>query len=166
MIFLTVGDSSFGKKKILNATIYSCLMPSLTDRYIRLQICVLLFISQCYKDFLSQVDGHSGSGRRAAEYEVLRVEGLDEATGVPTTTVVDSDDEISFNPLVVTAAAAMSNGGRKRSRKVKRRLSAALADAELVGDSSSSSTCSSPTKMKRLRLILGKETVSTVNYSD
>ena len=110
------------------------------------------------------MEGHSTSGRCPAEYEVLRVEGLDEDPTLPT--VIDSDDEIrvdneiSFNPR---AAAITPASSRKRTRKAKRRLSAVLADVESVGDSSSSS---SPTKMKRLRLILGKETVSTVNYLD
>ena len=114
------------------------------------------------------MEGHSTSGRGPAEYEVLRVEGLDEDPTLPT--VIDSDDEIrvdneiSFNPR---AAAITPASSRKRTRKAKRRLSAVLADVESVGDSSSSSSSSSsPTKMKRLRLILGKETVSTVNYSD
>jgi hypothetical protein len=86
----------------------------------------------------------------------------------------DSDSEISFNPR--RSSSSGSNGllsatssGRKRARKAKRRLSAALADAIVDSSSSWPSTASlpsSPTKVKRLRLILGKETVSTVNYSD
>jgi len=71
-----------------------------------------------------------------AEYEVLRVEGVEAGNEIRV------DPEISFNK---DSIQKVKKGKRKRAAKVQ--------DPE------------SPTKMKRLRLILGSEKLSTVNYS-
>ncbi len=120
---------------------------------------------------------HSANGGvRGAEYEVLRLEGLDDDASSsasptpppPLLSAAESDDELRVDSEISFNPRALSAGGRKRARKTKRRLSAALAaEAETLGTTTNADSSSpSPTKMKRLRLILGKETVSTVNYSD
>ncbi len=128
--------------------------------------------------FFQAVGGghHSANGGvRGAEYEVLRLEGLDDASSSsssptpppPLLSAAESDDELRVDSEISFNPRALSAGGRKRARKTKRRLSAALAaEAETLGTTNADSSSPSPTKMKRLRLILGKETVSTVNYSD
>ena len=70
------------------------------------------------------------------EYEVLRVEGVESGEEIKV------DPEISFN---------------KESIKLGKRR-------HLNGDVDGNEPYS-PTKIKRLRLIMGKETMSTVNYS-
>ena len=74
-----------------------------------------------------------------AEYEVLRVDGMEDDCAAAVT--------VAARQLFSPAAAAKKAAKRKHERHPR---------LEVVD---------SPTKMKRLRLRLGQETVSTVNYS-
>ena len=61
------------------------------------------------------------------------------------------------NPVEMTATYSIEiQNFRKKLRKAKKGKSKRRSDSPSI----------SPTKMKKLKLVLGSETVSTVNYSD
>jgi len=77
--------------------------------------------------------------QQSAEYEVLRVEGVESENEIHV------DPEISFSKDVIK---------KIKKSKYKRRCDSPVSPVD------------SPTKIKKLKLVLGSETVSTVNYSD
>jgi len=81
----------------------------------------------------------TSSSQHSAEYEVLRVEG------------VESENEIHVDPEISFSKDVLK---KIKKSKYKRKCDFPVSPVE------------SPTKMKKLKLVLGSETVSTVNYSD
>lgn len=107
---------------------------------VRVKLLLRMKRSPVLDEVFSDWDGeNSGSSGSTAEYEVLRVEGIESENEIHV------DPEISFNKDVL--------------KKVKRSKNKRKCDSPL-------SVTDSPTKIKKLKLILGSETVSTVNYSD
>jgi len=92
-------------------------------------------LDEVFSDWSGDGDATMATGN-TAEYEVLRVEGIESENEIQV------DPEISFNKNIL--------------KKVKRAKNKRKCD----------SPTDSPTKMKKLKLILGSETVSTVNYSE
>ena len=82
-----------------------------------------------------------------AEYEVLRVEGVDSGDEIRV------DPEISFNK---ESFNKMKKGKRKRGGECG-------GGGNLLPPTTTKED--SPTKVKRLRLLMGNEKLSTVNYS-
>jgi len=91
-----------------------------------------------WKGDKNAADNACGS-QQSAEYEVLRVEGVESENEIHV------DPEISFSKDVIK---------KIKKSKYKRRCDSPVSPVD------------SPTKIKKLKLVLGSETVSTVNYSD
>jgi len=96
------------------------------------------------------------------EYEVLRVEGVESGDEIRV------DPEISFNKNSVTAFATSTTNKTKKGKR-KRESMSSMVNSRTVGSGCCGAKAvakdDSPTKMKRLRLLMGSEKLSTVNYS-
>jgi histone-lysine N-methyltransferase SUV420H len=116
--------------------------PRQTDSPVRVKLLLRMerspVLDEVFSDWSGEGDTSITSGN-TAEYEVLRVEGIESENEIHV------DPEISFNKDIL--------------KKVKRSKNKRKCD-------SPPSLTDSPTKMKKLKLILGSETVSTVNYSE
>ena len=96
-------------------------------------------LDEVLSDWKSGSSEAPNGAHQSAEYEVLRVEG------------VESENEIHVDPEISFSKEIMK---KIKKSKYKRKCDFP------------SSTVDSPTKIKKLKLVLGSETVSTVNYSD
>jgi hypothetical protein len=108
----------------------------------------------------------SSHGFRQPDYEVIRMEGVEGSSGVSVNDVIDvykyEDPEVSFS-LPTSETMSKDEGGRRR-RRGKRRSSKHSFDVNSVDELLSNST--SGPKKKRLRLVLGSETVSTIDLNN
>lgn len=96
------------------------------------------------------------------EYEVLRVEGVESGDEIRV------DPEISFNKKSVNAFATSTTNKMKKGKR-KRESMSSMVNSRTLGSgccgAKPAAKDDSPTKMKRLRLLMGSEKLSTVNYS-
>jgi len=115
------------------------------DSPVRVKLLLRMERSPVLDEVLSDWKGGKGSSempsgtQQSAEYEVLRVEGVESENEIHV------DPEISFSKEVI--------------KKIKKSKTKRKCDSPV-------SPMDSPTKIKKLKLVLGSETVSTVNYSD
>lgn len=113
------------------------------DSPVRVKLLLRMERSPVLDEVLSDWKGEKGSSelpsgpQQSAEYEVLRVEGVESENEIHV------DPEISFSKEVI-----------KKIKKSKRKCDFPVSPVD------------SPTKIKKLKLVMGSETVSTVNYSD
>lgn len=113
------------------------------DSPVRVKLLLRMKRSPVLDEVLSDWKAEKGSSelpsgpQQSAEYEVLRVEGVESENEIHV------DPEISFSKEVI-----------KKIKKSKRKCDFPVSPVD------------SPTKIKKLKLVLGSETVSTVNYSD
>ena len=112
---------------------------------VRVKLLLRMKRSPVLDEVLSDWKGEKGSSdaptgsQHSAEYEVLRVEGVESENEIHV------DPEISFSKEVIK---------KIKKSKYKRKCDFPVSPVD------------SPTKIKKLKLVLGSETVSTVNYSD
>merc|ERR1712142_1243996 len=115
------------------------------DSPVRVKLLLRMERSPVLDEVLSDWNGEKGSSeaptgsQHSAEYEVLRVEGVESENEIHV------DPEISFSKEVIK---------KIKKSKYKRKCDFPVSPVD------------SPTKIKKLKLVLGSETVSTVNYSD
>jgi len=115
------------------------------DSPVRVKLLLRMERSPVLDEVLSDWKGGRGpsempsGAQQSAEYEVLRVEGVESENEIHV------DPEISFSKEVIK---------KIKKSKTKRKCDSPVSPVD------------SPTKIKKLKLVLGSETVSTVNYSD
>ncbi len=157
--------------------LYSVTPPNLASTHVKLTLRmkrspVLDEVIACGKampDSSSPSKKDSSShGFRQPDYEVIRMEGVEGGSGMASNDVIDvyeyEDPEVSFS--LPTAEKSTKDDGGRRRRRGKRRNSKHVFEVSSVDENLSNSTSTIGPKKKRLRLVLGSETVSTIDLNN